>query len=128
MPLVTMTLDAGRDEKTLTAMLDAVHASLVEAGVPPADRFQRVIETTPRTFRYDARYPDLARPRDASFVLIEVLWSAGRSVKIKRPLAAAIASRVAAAAAMDPAHVMLVFVETAWENWAFSGGTLLHAS
>ena len=128
MPLVTMTLNAGRDERTITAMLDAVHSSLVEAGVPPTDRFQRVIEATPRTFRYDARYPDLQRPRDPGFVLVEVLWSVGRSVKIKRPLAAAIATRVATAAATDPANVMVVFVETAWENWAFSEGTLLHAS
>ena len=33
-----------------------------------------------------------------------------------------------AAAGIDPANVMLVFIETAWENWAFSGGTLLHAA
>ena len=96
--------------------------------MPPADRFQRVIETTPRTFRYDTHYPDLHRARDAGFVLVEVLWSVGRSVKIKRPLVAAIAARVAAAATTDAANVMVVFVETAWENWAFSEGTLLHAS
>ena len=128
MPLVTMTLNAGRGAKTIAAMLDAIHASLVEAGVPPTDRFQRVIEGTPATFRYDAQYPDLGKPRDDGFVLVEILWSVGRSVKIKRGLAAAIASRVAAAAAIDPEHVMLVFIETAWENWAFSRGTLLHAA
>jgi len=128
MPLVTMTLNAGRDAKTIEAMLDAVHASLVDAGVPPNDRFQRVIEGGPGTFRYDGQYPDLAKPRDERFVLIEILWSVGRSVKVKRALAAAIASRVAAAAGIDPANVMLVFIETAWENWAFSRGTLLHAA
>ena len=56
MPLVTMTLNAGRDQTTIDAMLDAIHAGLVSAGVPPADRFQRVIELTARSFRFDARY------------------------------------------------------------------------
>jgi len=128
MPLVTMTLNAGRDAKTIAAMLDAIHASLAEAGVPANDRFQRVIEGTPATFRYDAQYPDLAKPRDDRFVVIEILWSVGRIVKIKRTLAAAIASRVAGAAGIDAGNVMLVFIETAWENWAFSSGTLLHAA
>jgi hypothetical protein len=27
---------------------------------------------------------------------------------------------------MDPADVTVVFVETAWENWSFANGTLLH--
>lgn len=128
MPLVTMTLNAGRDAPAIDAMLDAVHASLVEAGVPATDRFQRVIETTPERFRYDRRYPDLSQPRDDAFVLIEILWSVGRSVKIKRALATNVASRVAAAGGTQPSNVMVVFVETAWENWAFSGGTLLHAA
>ena len=28
---------------------------------------------------------------------------------------------------LDPEHVMLVFKETQWENWAFGGGRLPHA-
>jgi len=28
---------------------------------------------------------------------------------------------------LDAEQVMIVFVETAWENWAFAGGRLLHA-
>lgn len=128
MPLITMTLHKGRDARALDAMLDAVHDALVGAGVPVADRFQRVIELDARTFRHDARYPHLAKPRDESFVLIEILWSVGRSVNVKKPLAANVAAGVAAAAGIDIEHVMVVFVETAWENWAFSGGILLHAS
>ena len=128
MPLVTLTLNAGHDAATVAAMLDAVHESLVEAGVPPNDRFQRVIEALPGAFRFDPHYPDLSSPRSDRFVLVEILWSVGRSVRIKRSLAAAMAARVAAVAAIDKQHVMIVFVETAWENWAFSGGTLLHAA
>jgi phenylpyruvate tautomerase PptA (4-oxalocrotonate tautomerase family) len=127
MPLVSMTLHAGRDAATIAAMLDAVHESLVEAGVPRNDRFQRVLEASPGAFHYDPHYPELSKPRDAGFVLIEILWSVGRSVSIKRALAERIATRVSAATSMDAQNVMLVFIETAWENWAFAGGTLLHA-
>jgi hypothetical protein len=27
---------------------------------------------------------------------------------------------------VNPENVMLVFKETSWENWSFSGGRLLH--
>jgi hypothetical protein len=30
-------------------------------------------------------------------------------------------------AVLDPEHAMAVFKETAWENWAFAGGRILHA-
>ena len=127
MPIVTMTLRKGRDAPTRRRMLDAVHAALVGAGVPETDRFQRVLELDDASFAFDPRYPDLATPRGERFVLVEVVWSVGRSVKIKRALAARIAADVAAAADVSPDEVMIAFVETAWENWAFAGGRLLHA-
>ena len=52
----------------------------------------------------------------------------GRSVKVKRKVVADIVAGVARAASIDPDDVMVVFVETAWENWAFAGGRLLHAA
>jgi DNA-binding transcriptional LysR family regulator len=59
------------------------------------------------------------------FVLVEILWSAGRSVKVKRKLLDDLVARLANAG-LDPENVMVVFKETAWENWAFAGGRLLH--
>jgi len=127
MPLVTLTLQRARPREFKTAVLDTVHRGLVAAGVPEADRFQRVLELDADRFRFDATYPDVATSRTADFVLIEILWSVGRSVKIKRKLVADITSALAREAELDPENVMIVFVETAWENWAFAGGRLLHA-
>ena len=45
------------------AVLDGVHRALVASGVPEADRFQRVLELAADDFRFDPRYPDLARDR-----------------------------------------------------------------
>ena len=59
--------------------------------------------------------------------MIEILWSVGRSVKIKRKVVDDIVQAIAREPGVDREHVMIVFKETAWENWAFGGGRLLHA-
>ena len=128
MPLVTVTLKQKRPSEFKSAILDAVHRSLVANGVPDTDRFQRVLELDADNFRVDPAYPDVATRRGDDFVLIEVLWSVGRSVKIKRKLVADIVGGLKQSPGLDPEQVMIVFVETAWENWAFAGGRLLHAS
>jgi phenylpyruvate tautomerase PptA (4-oxalocrotonate tautomerase family) len=127
MPLVTLTVTRPKTPAFKAAVLKAVHDSLVASGVPPADRFQRVLELDPADFVYDARYPDAASDRTRDFILIDILWSVGRSVKIKRKLVDDVVRAIARDPGVDPEHVMIVFKETAWENWAFSGGRLLHA-
>ena len=127
MPLVTVTLRAGKKAAWKHAILDSVHRALVSSGVPESDRFQRVLELAEDDFRFDPAYPDLAKPRSADFALIEILWSVGRSVKVKRKVVADIVEALRASPGLDPEHVMIVFKETQWENWAFGGGRLLHA-
>lgn len=126
MPFVTLTLREKRSESFKSAVLDAVHAALVATGVPLPDRFQRVLELPPENFRFDARYPDLERARSDDFIVIEIFWSAGRSVKVKRQLLQDLMGRLSAQD-IDPENVMVCFKETAWENWSFGGGRLLHA-
>jgi phenylpyruvate tautomerase PptA (4-oxalocrotonate tautomerase family) len=126
MPLVTVTLRGKKPAAFKSALLDAVHGALVAAGVPETDRFQRVLELAPEDFRFDSGYPDVRTRRSDDFVLLEILWSTGRSVKVKRKLLEDLMGRLAAAG-HDPENVMVVFKETTWENWAFAGGRLLHA-
>ena len=126
MPLVTLTLARPASAQRKTGILDAVHAALVATGVPADDRFQRVLELDPADLHIDPRYPDLARDRDHGFVLIEILWSVGRSVKVKRQLLDTLMASLSQLG-LDPEHVMVVFKETTWENWSFGGGRLLHA-
>jgi phenylpyruvate tautomerase PptA (4-oxalocrotonate tautomerase family) len=125
-PLVTLTVRRGKDAAFKSAVLNAVHNALVASGVPPTDRFHRVLELSPEDFRYDASYPDLATPRTDDFVLIEVLLSTGRSVKVKRKIAVDLVDGLRQAPGLDPDNVMLVFKETLWENWSFGGGRFIH--
>jgi len=125
MPLVTLTVRKPKSAEFKSAVLDAVHACLVSIGVPDTDRFQRVLELDADDFRFDAGYPDVATRRGDDFMLIEILWSVGRSVKVKKKLLAELMDRLRAAG-LDPENAMVVFKETAWENWAFAGGRMLH--
>jgi phenylpyruvate tautomerase PptA (4-oxalocrotonate tautomerase family) len=125
MPLVTLTVRKPKPAAFKTTILDAVHAAIVSAGVPLADKFQRVLELNADDFRFDPTYPDLKTTRTDDFALVEILWSVGRSAKIKRKVLETLMAGLAAAG-IDPENVMVVFKETAWENWAFGGGRLIH--
>jgi len=126
MPLVTLTVREGKPTEYKSAVLSAVHAALVAAGVPEKDRFHRVLELGADDFRFDADYPDLASRRNDDFVLIEILLSVGRSVKVKKKILADLLAGLAEAPGLNPENVMVVFKETLWENWSFGGGRFLH--
>jgi phenylpyruvate tautomerase PptA (4-oxalocrotonate tautomerase family) len=125
MPLVTLTLRKGKSRDFKAGVLDAVHTALVSSGVPPTDKFQRVIELDADDFRFDPDYPDLKSERTDDFVLIEILWSVGRSVKVKKKLLEELMVNLARLS-LDPENVMVCFKETTWENWSFGGGRLIH--
>lgn len=125
MPFVTLTVRKPKSTEFKDKVLAAVHAALVATGVPDTDRFQRVLELDAADFRYDSHYPDVQTARTDDFVLIEILWSVGRSVKVKKKLLAELMDRLRADG-FDPENVMVAFKETTWENWSFAGGRLLH--
>jgi phenylpyruvate tautomerase PptA (4-oxalocrotonate tautomerase family) len=127
MPLITLTVRKPKTGEFKSAVLAAVHKALVTAGVPQKDRFHRVFELDETDFRFDADYPDLGTPRDENFVLIEVLFSEGRSVKVKKKIVADILAALAdGPLRLDAENVMICFKETRWENWSFGGGRFLH--
>ena len=126
MPLVTLTVHKPATAAFKSAVLAGVHQALVASGVPEADRFHRVLELDAGDFRHDDHYPDLARPRGADFVLIEILLSVGRSVKVKRKILADLVAALGKDPGLDPEGIMVVFKETQWENWSFGGGRQIH--
>ena len=125
MPLVTLTVRKPKTAEFKSKVLDAVHQALVSSGVPATDKFQRVIELAPKDFRFDPGYPDVKGARTDDFALIEILWSVGRSVKVKRKLLEELMALLSAAG-LDTENVMVCFKETTWENWSFAGGRLIH--
>ena len=126
MPLVTLTVRKGKSREFKSAVLKAVHGALVASGVPEKDRFQRVLELSSDDFRFDPEYPDLTAHRSEDFVLIEILLSVGRSVKVKKKILADILGGLSKEPGLNPENVMVCFKETQWENWSFGGGRFIH--
>jgi phenylpyruvate tautomerase PptA (4-oxalocrotonate tautomerase family) len=126
MPLVTLTIREGKSSEFKSVVLNAVHGALIASGVPEKDRFQRVLELSADDFRFDTEYPDLTAPRTDDFVLIEILLSVGRSVKVKKKILADILGGLSKGPGLNPENVMVCFKETLWENWSFGGGRLIH--
>ncbi len=125
MPLVTVTLQRPKTVEFKSLILNTVHEALKKVGVPATDKFQRVLELDPEDFRFDPSYPDASIERTKDFVLIEILWSVGRSVKVKKELLSFLLQELTANG-LEPENIMVVFKETQWENWSFAGGRLIH--
>jgi phenylpyruvate tautomerase PptA (4-oxalocrotonate tautomerase family) len=126
MPLITLTIRKGRPADFKRKILDSVHEALVENGVPMEDKFHRVFELEATDFDYHATYPDLNQSRSDNFVLIEILLSVGRSVKIKKQIVQKLIENIKTTLKISAEEVMIVFVETRWENWSFGGGRFIH--
>lgn len=126
MPLVTLTVREGKSSEFKSAVLNAVHGALIASGVPEKDRFHRVLELSSEDFRFDPQYPDLSARRTDDFVLIEILLSVGRSVKVKKKILVDILAVLSKDPGLNPENVMVCFKETLWENWSFGGGRFIH--
>jgi phenylpyruvate tautomerase PptA (4-oxalocrotonate tautomerase family) len=126
MPTVTITLRKPKPPGFKAKVLAAVHDSLVASGVSPNDRFHRVLELDAENFQFDPTFPDLQRPRTDEFVLVEVLLGVGRSVKVKKAILSGLMDRLASEG-FDTENFMVIFQETAWENWSPAGGRTPHA-
>jgi len=126
MPLITVTSLKGRTKEEKRKIGDVIQNALAEAGTPRADRFQRFFDMEEDDLIFDRSYPDMSEERSDKFLIIEILFSVGRSVKIKRKILATLIAGLEELS-IAPKDVFVVFKETAWENWAFAAGNILHA-
>src|SRR6478735_12709420 len=106
MPLVTLTVRKPKSAAFKAGVLDAVHQALVASGVPATDKFHRVLELAEENFHFDLGYPDLKHERTDDFVLIEILWSVGRSVKVRKKLLEELMASLARQG-LNPENVMV---------------------
>lgn len=121
MPLVRISLRAGRSEQYRRAIADGVHQAMVEAiDAPPQDRFQIITEHSANDLIYDPSY--LGIDRSAEIVMVQITLSAGRKPPQKRRLFRRMAEILAANPGLHPQDLMINLVETAWENWSFGNG------
>ena len=123
MPIVTISLSKPWSTEDQKLIADGIHEAIVGVGFPKADRFQKIHRLSQDQFLYDDRHPNLTEPRTEKFVLIEIIISFGRSIEFKKELLTRIVRNLKDEPGISPHDVMVLFIETARENWAFAGGT-----
>jgi phenylpyruvate tautomerase PptA (4-oxalocrotonate tautomerase family) len=115
MPFVRIELLAGKTTSFKHALLDEVHAALVEAfRIPDHDRTQRLFELQPDAFEF----PKDRRPDP---ILIEIACFTGRSTAAKQLLYRRMAERLQQRLGVEPRNVCVVLKEVPRQNWGFAG-------
>ncbi len=100
-----------------TALMEAVHAALVEAfRIPPGDKTVRLLAHEPHRLMCA---PHLKTPE--RFTLITIDAFAGRTIQAKRALYQAIVRNLEALD-VPRDHVKIVLHDVARENWGIRGG------
>jgi len=114
MPIVHVHVARGRSSDDRKAILDGIHAALVEAfRVPDHDRQQILHEHDPDHF-------DCAR--GSAFTLVELTVFPGRSADAKRRLYAAVVRNLERAPGIPPDRVLVVLNEPPLLDWGIRGG------
>jgi phenylpyruvate tautomerase PptA (4-oxalocrotonate tautomerase family) len=114
MPIVHVHVARGRPAAERRAILDGVHAALVEAfRIPGHDRNQILHEPDPEHFESG---------KGPGFTLVEATVFPGRSDEAKRALYAAMVRNLQAAPGIPPEQVLVVLHEPPLTNWGIRGG------
>ena len=126
MPLVHISLRAGKPEAYRQAIFDGVYQALRDTfNVPDDDQFMAMTEHDAANFRYGATYLDVARSDDVVF--IQITASNTRSLEQKKALFRRIAQRLGARPGMREEDVFVSLVEVAKENWSLGRGLAQYA-
>ncbi|HUO25846.1 MAG TPA: tautomerase family protein [Candidatus Aquilonibacter sp.] len=121
MPLVRISVRAGKSPEYLKALGDGVHRAMVESlEIPSQDRFQVITEHPAVGLVYDSSYLGIQRTDD--IVLVQIAMSTGRKPGQKRKLFKQMAEILSENPGVLPQNLMINLVEVAWENWSFGNG------
>jgi phenylpyruvate tautomerase PptA (4-oxalocrotonate tautomerase family) len=127
MPLVRISLLAGKPESHKRKISDAVHRALVGSiSIPEQDRFQIITEHAKAEFIYDPQYLNISRTDDV--VIIQITMSAGRTLELRKALFRRIADLLHQDVGLRKEDVFINLVETAKENWSFGNGEAQYAT
>jgi len=115
MPLVKVSLLKGKPKEEKKALIDAIHAALVEAfNIPENDRNQRIFEFEPENF-------ELPEGKTSNYILIEMDVFPGRSIEAKRKLYETIVLNLQRHN-IQASDILIVLNEPQLDNWGVRGG------
>jgi phenylpyruvate tautomerase PptA (4-oxalocrotonate tautomerase family) len=121
MPLVRISLPAGKDAGFVKGVSDAVQDAMVATiDVPAADRFHVVDEYAPDRLIIDPAYLGIERGPGA--LIVEITMRGGRTVEKKKALYRAIAGNLHDRLGVRREDVMIVLAENELIDWSFGNG------
>jgi phenylpyruvate tautomerase PptA (4-oxalocrotonate tautomerase family) len=127
MPLVRISLLAGKPKSYVKKIGDAVHRAMVETiNVPSQDRFQLVTEHSKSGFTYDPTYLDIKR--SDRLIMIQITLNQGRTTEMKKALYKRIAELLEQEIKLRKQDVLISLVEVPKENWSFGNGEAQYAT
>jgi 4-oxalocrotonate tautomerase len=127
MPLVRISLIAGKPEAYKQKISDLIHRAMVETvNVPALDRFQIITEHSKSDFVYDPQYLNISRTDN--LVMIQITLNAGRTTELKKALYRRIAELLNQEVGIRKEDVLINLVEVAKENWSFGNGEAQYAT
>jgi phenylpyruvate tautomerase PptA (4-oxalocrotonate tautomerase family) len=121
LPLVTLSLEAGRTREEKRQLADAVYEAMRAAiQIPENDRFVAIREHAAGDLVADPGYLGVTRSEHPVFV--EITLRRGRPTEKKQALYREIAQRMSATGLVRAEDVLIVLKENDTADWSFGGG------
>lgn len=121
MPIVHISLRAGKPAAYRQAIFDALYRAMREAlNVPEDDQFMTITEHDPSNFRYGAHCFGVRRSDDLVYIQITVFNT--RTSEQKRALFRRTAELLGENPGIRPEDVFINVLEAAKENWSVGNG------
>jgi 4-oxalocrotonate tautomerase len=120
MPLIDISLRAGKPQSYRQAIFDSLYRAMREAlGVPEDDQFMTISEHDAANFRYGSAF-GIVRSDDLVFIQITVFNT--RTAEQKKALFRRIAELLGESPGIRPEDVFVNVLEAAKENWSVGHG------
>jgi len=120
MPIVHISLRAGKPEAYRQAIFDGLYSAMRETlNVPEDDQFMTISEHEAANFRYGDAY-GVARSADVVYIQITVFNT--RTVEQKKALFRRIAELLGQSPGIRPEDVFVIVLDAAKENWSVGHG------
>ena len=126
MPLVHISLRAGKPEAYRQAIFDGLYRAMRETfNVPEDDQFMTIREHDASNFRYGASYAGITRTDE--LLLIQISAMNTRTVEQKKALFRRIVKLLGESPGIRPEDVFVNLIEGAKENWSLGNGLAQYA-
>ncbi len=120
MPLLHISLRAGKPEAYRQAIFDSLYRALREAlDVPEDDQFMTISEHDAANFRHGSAF---GVSRSDDLIYIQVTLFASRTAEQKKALFRRIAKLLGESPGIRPEDVFIVALDAAKENWSVGHG------